>query len=168
MQFFARTQLLIIWNLEKVFYNIFKFDWGVTSFHLSLISRFFLWLWSSRLSDWDARIWSTFIGLWIRNVISKGKMQILTVRYVHKGNEIWGQPWLYQSLLWSSTLENTKSNRLLLKMECFRGYYEQFLQNKLFLKHDLGGFHLQLLVFPFVYQFNFRIGVLVNSSFAND
>ena len=25
-----------------------------------------------------------------------------------------------------------------------------------------------LLVFPFVYQFNSRIGVLVNSSFAND
>ena len=30
------------------------------------------------------------------------------------------------------------------------------------------GFHLHLLVFPFVYQFNSRIGVLVNSSFAND
>ena len=81
----------IIWNFEKIFYNIFKFDWGVTSFHLSLISRFFLWLWSCRLSDWDARIWSTFIGLWIRNVISKGKMQN-AVRYVHKDNEIWGQP----------------------------------------------------------------------------
>ena len=32
----------------------------------------------------------------------------------------------------------------------------------------LGGFHLHLLVFPLVYQFNSRIGVLVNSSFAND
>ena len=32
----------------------------------------------------------------------------------------------------------------------------------------LGGFHLHLLVFPFVYQFNSIIGVLVNSSFAND
>ena len=32
--------------------------------------------------------------------------------------------------------------------------------------HNQGGFHLQLLVFPFVYQFNSRIGVLVNSSFA--
>ena len=31
-----------------------------------------------------------------------------------------------------------------------------------------GGFHLYLLVFPFVYQFNSRIGVLVKSSFAND
>ena len=30
------------------------------------------------------------------------------------------------------------------------------------------GFHLHLLVFPFVYQFNSRIGVLVNSSFEND
>jgi hypothetical protein len=29
-------------------------------------------------------------------------------------------------------------------------------------------FHLHLLVFPFVYQFNSRIGVLVHSSFAND
>ena len=35
-------------------------------------------------------------------------------------------------------------------------------------KRGKGGFHLHLLVFPFVYQFNFRIGVLVNSSFAND
>ena len=33
---------------------------------------------------------------------------------------------------------------------------------------DIGGFHLHLLVFPFVYQFNSRVGVLVNSSFAND
>ena len=32
----------------------------------------------------------------------------------------------------------------------------------------LGGFHLHLLVFPFVYQFNSRIGVLVKSSFEND
>ena len=30
------------------------------------------------------------------------------------------------------------------------------------------GFHLHLLVFSFIYQFNSRIGVLVNSSFAND
>ena len=30
-----------------------------------------------------------------------------------------------------------------------------------------GGFHLHLLVFPFIYQLNSRIGVLVNSSFAN-
>ena len=35
-------------------------------------------------------------------------------------------------------------------------------------KLGLGGFHLHLLVFPFVYQFNSRIGVLVKSSFAND
>ena len=32
----------------------------------------------------------------------------------------------------------------------------------------LGGFHLDLLVFPFVYQFSSRIEVLVNSSFEND
>ena len=102
LKFFARTQMLVKWEmylsfetLREIFDNtIFKFDWGVTSFHLSLISRFFLWLWSSRLSDWDARIWSTFIGLWIRNVISKGKMQ-KAVRYVHKGNEMWGQPWYF-------------------------------------------------------------------------
>jgi hypothetical protein len=31
-----------------------------------------------------------------------------------------------------------------------------------------GGFHLHLLVFPFVYQFSYRIGVLVHSLFAND
>ena len=33
---------------------------------------------------------------------------------------------------------------------------------------DYGGFHLHLLFFSFVYQFNSRIGVLVHSSFAND
>ena len=31
-----------------------------------------------------------------------------------------------------------------------------------------GGFHLNLLIFPFFYQFNFRKGVLVHSSFPND
>ena len=35
-------------------------------------------------------------------------------------------------------------------------------------KFDLGRFHLHLLVFPFIYHFNSRIGVLVHSSFAND
>ena len=34
-------------------------------------------------------------------------------------------------------------------------------------KHT-GGFHLHLLVYPFIYQFNSTIGVLVHSSFAND
>ena len=33
---------------------------------------------------------------------------------------------------------------------------------------DVGGFHLYLLVFPFVYQFYSRIEALVSSSFAND
>ena len=33
---------------------------------------------------------------------------------------------------------------------------------------QLGGFHLHLLVFTFVYQFNSRIEALVCSSFAND
>ena len=33
---------------------------------------------------------------------------------------------------------------------------------------DIGGFHLHLLVFLFISQFNSRIGVLVHSSFAND
>ena len=31
-----------------------------------------------------------------------------------------------------------------------------------------GGFHLHLLVFPFIYQFNSRIVALVCSSFANN
>ena len=35
-------------------------------------------------------------------------------------------------------------------------------------KQDLGGFHPQLLVFPFVYPFNSRTGVLVHSSLANN
>ena len=30
------------------------------------------------------------------------------------------------------------------------------------------GFHLHILIFPFVYQFNSRIGILVHSSLAND
>ena len=33
---------------------------------------------------------------------------------------------------------------------------------------NLGGFHLHLLVFPFIYQFESRIEALVCSSFAND
>ena len=37
-----------------------------------------------------------------------------------------------------------------------------------FAKKGIGGFHLHLLVFPFFYQFNSRIRVLINSSFAND
>ena len=32
----------------------------------------------------------------------------------------------------------------------------------------IGGFHLHILVFPFIYKFNSRIGVLVYSSFATD
>ena len=36
------------------------------------------------------------------------------------------------------------------------------------IRHHKGGFHLHLLVFPFVYQFNSRIGALVHSLFAND
>ena len=35
-------------------------------------------------------------------------------------------------------------------------------------KATIGRFHLHLLVFSFVYQFNSRIGALVNPSFAND
>ena len=38
----------------------------------------------------------------------------------------------------------------------------------LWASRNTGGFHLHPLVFPFVNQFNSRIGVLVNSSFAND
>ena len=37
-----------------------------------------------------------------------------------------------------------------------------------YLQNHLGGFHLHLLGFPFVYQFNSRKGVLFHSSFAND
>ena len=36
------------------------------------------------------------------------------------------------------------------------------------LKLDYGGFHLHLLVLPFVYLFSSRIGVLTHSLFAND
>ena len=39
---------------------------------------------------------------------------------------------------------------------------------QVFLKQTLSRFYLHLLVLPFVYQFNSRIGVLVHSSFAND
>ena len=45
--------------------------------------------------------------------------------------------------------------------------WQEWKQN-IFFQMALGGFHLHLLAFPFVYQFNSRIGVLVHSSFAND
>ena len=35
-------------------------------------------------------------------------------------------------------------------------------------KQHKGGFNLHLLVFPFVYRFNYRIEALACSSFAND
>ena len=35
-------------------------------------------------------------------------------------------------------------------------------------RNDLGRFHLHLLLFPFIYQFNSRLEALVCSSFAND
>ena len=38
----------------------------------------------------------------------------------------------------------------------------------LFSKSDVGGFHLHLLVFSFVYQLDYGIGVLVRSSIANN
>ena len=49
----------------------------------------------------------------------------------------------------------------------FRSSFLWFLSQKVI---DLfyGGFHLHLLVFPFIYQFNYRIEALVCSSFAND
>ena len=39
---------------------------------------------------------------------------------------------------------------------------------RILVKNDKGGFHLHILVFPFVYQLIFRIGVLVHLSFANN
>ena len=44
----------------------------------------------------------------------------------------------------------------------------KYLSNAYRNKTKNGGFHLHLSVFPFVYQFNSRTGVLVHSSFAND
>ena len=44
-----------------------------------------------------------------------------------------------------------------------------FVKNRTSLSiSTLGGFHLHILVFSLVYQLNSRIGVLVQSSFAND
>ena len=60
---------------------------------------------------------------------------------------------------------------LVRKLPCFVVMAELSYRLTSLLSHsqnDLGGFHLHLLVFPFVYQFNSRIGVLVHSSFAND
>ena len=52
---------------------------------------------------------------------------------------------------------------------------ENFMHDKMKEKYppcagwnDTGWFHLHLFVFPLIYQFNSRIGVLVHSSFAND
>ena len=47
----------------------------------------------------------------------------------------------------------------------FNGFYPSLHKHS---QRVTDGFHLQLLVFPFIYQFNSRIEVLVNSSFAND
>ena len=44
----------------------------------------------------------------------------------------------------------------------------KIVQNCLLNEWILGGFHLHLLVFPFVYQFHFRMEALVCSSFTND
>ena len=46
--------------------------------------------------------------------------------------------------------------------------FHQFVKKKKCRLTHTGGFHLHFLVFPFVYQFNSRIGVLLQSSFAND
>ena len=43
-----------------------------------------------------------------------------------------------------------------------------FFGTRLCTEEEYGGFHLHLLVFPFVCQFNSRIGVLVHSSFSNE
>ena len=49
-----------------------------------------------------------------------------------------------------------------------RQYSFLLLYNLWWSNSNCGGFCLHLLVFPFVYQFKSRIGVLVHSSFAND
>ena len=46
------------------------------------------------------------------------------------------------------------------------GLYSLVFLESIYLK--VGFIYIHLLVFPFVYQINFRIGVLVHSSFAND
>ena len=46
--------------------------------------------------------------------------------------------------------------------------YDYLIEILVELGPEYGGFHLHLLVFPFVYQFNSRIGGLDHSSFAND
>ena len=43
-----------------------------------------------------------------------------------------------------------------------------FVQTDSLANHNTGGFHLHLLVFPFVYQFPSRIEALVCSLFGND
>ena len=60
---------------------------------------------------------------------------------------------------------------LVRKLPCFVVMAELSYRLTSLLSHsqnDLSGFHLQLLVFPFIYPFNSRIRVLVQSSFANE
>ena len=59
-------------------------------------------------------------------------------------------------------------SRITLQTLCFTVRIEFNLILARFWRAAIGGFHLQLLVFPFIHQFNSRIGVLVHSSFAND
>ena len=60
---------------------------------------------------------------------------------------------------------------LVRKLPCFVVMAELSYRLTSLLSHsqnDLSGFHLQLLLFPFIYPFNSRIRVLVQSSFANE
>ena len=50
----------------------------------------------------------------------------------------------------------------------FIPYKLPYLTVDLLLQMKIGGFHLQLLVLTFVYQFYSRVGILVHLSFAND
>ena len=51
-------------------------------------------------------------------------------------------------------------------LKCLRTLSLKFQKGRT--KTEVGGFHLYLLVFPFIYQFYSRIEALVSSSFAND
>ena len=71
-------------------------------------------------------------------------------------------------LVFSSTENDFRPKKFFKKS--FKNIYKRYIIQHFSVNATMpnDGFHLHLLVFPFVYQFHFRIEALVCSSFAND
>ena len=76
---------------------------------------------------------------------------------------------IQSKLLWSRMMKGLKIQACHIKIAaCYLFSWIVQLHGLVsYFKVEYGGFHLHL-IFPFLYQFNSRIGVLVHSSFSND